>query len=568
MAPSLIQLPFISSLLHLLPGTPPETTSTAISTTTVQSCPNPPSLSCPFPPPREINTCCVNHPSGHFLQTQFWDTSPALGPNTSWTIHGLWPDLCTGGFDEFCDSTRSHPPGAMRELITTLLNHTHSDSSTALLDFMDEYWLSLNSDPAHLWAHEWNKHGTCVSTLEPGCYPEEALSGDHVSEGDGSGTITGGGSSSIGGDSGGDLDLGILDYFIHTTSLFRTLDTHAILSEAGIVPSRDVRYTLQDLEDAVSSSPHGHAVTFRCTHSGELNEIWYHFSVKGPLRNAYARDDDALATTTTTTSSSPAPPHQHHLHDSNSLPFLPAETVREIFVPTDPDGAKSNCPASGIKYLPKNDKSPDNPGPSPPTRTSTVTATSTPTSTSPPFTGKGHLAIHVLDDASSLTSTSISATHDDSAADDSVRAPAAQNQKSLAAPVAPRAPSSLSENPPSDQNLGCLIRLGQWYVSGTCATFTAQSDVVDPGHAPLFSLSSSYSPCLIDRATARFECTKSTSVQSIFSSDPQNPHVLSYQNKTTFYADHVPKRFDKVDVYADDADGARSVRLEIHWIPT
>lgn len=36
------------------------------------------------------DTCCFNYPGGQLLQTQFWDTDPALGPDDSWTIHGLW----------------------------------------------------------------------------------------------------------------------------------------------------------------------------------------------------------------------------------------------------------------------------------------------------------------------------------------------------------------------------------------------------------------------------------------------------------------------------------------------
>ncbi|KIW37343.1 uncharacterized protein PV06_10390 [Exophiala oligosperma] len=532
MAPSLFQLPFLSSISNALlpPSTSPlETTKATMTATTLQSCPNPPSLSCPFPPPREINTCCLNHPSGHFLQTQFWDTSPALGPNTSWTIHGLWPDLCTGGFDQFCDTTRSHPPGAMRDLITTLLNQTHSDPK-ALLDFMDEYWLSLNSDAAHLWSHEWNKHGTCISTLEQGCYPSSST--HEYSDSDES--------------SDSNLDLGILDYFIHTTSLFRTLDTYTILSEAGIVPSHEVRYTLQDLEDAISSSPYNHPVTFRCTHSGELNEIWYHFSVMGSLRNSY--DDSSLSTSTSVSShgTTDQPPAQRY---SSSTPFLPADAVREIFIPTDPDGAKSNCPSRGIKYLHKNGHS--DPGPSP-THTYTRTSTTTSTPTSPPFTGKGHLAIHILDDDHHGPTFSESESE--------------QQQHPLV--LNEQLSDDIATQSNDDDNKGCLIRLGQWYVSGTCATFRAQKDVVDPGHAPLFSLSSSYSPCVVNPKTSRFECTKSTAVQSIFSSDPQNPRALSYQNKTTFYANHVPKRFDKVDVYANDGNGERSVQLEIHWVAT
>lgn len=36
------------------------------------------------------DTCCFNYPGGQMLQTQFWDADPAIGPEDSWTIHGLW----------------------------------------------------------------------------------------------------------------------------------------------------------------------------------------------------------------------------------------------------------------------------------------------------------------------------------------------------------------------------------------------------------------------------------------------------------------------------------------------
>jgi ribonuclease T2 len=37
---------------------------------------------------------------------------------------------------------------------------------------MRAHWKGIAGDE-HLWQHEWSKHGTCVSTLEPRCY------GDH-----------------------------------------------------------------------------------------------------------------------------------------------------------------------------------------------------------------------------------------------------------------------------------------------------------------------------------------------------------------------------------------------------
>jgi ribonuclease T2 len=55
-----------------------------------QTCPNA-QLSCHNTTVVE-NLCCFNAPGGQILQTQFWDASPATGPEDSWTIHGLWYD--------------------------------------------------------------------------------------------------------------------------------------------------------------------------------------------------------------------------------------------------------------------------------------------------------------------------------------------------------------------------------------------------------------------------------------------------------------------------------------------
>jgi hypothetical protein len=53
--------------------------------------------SCPIDGPMSCHnttvapdSCCFIYPGGQLLQTQFWDTSPAVGPEDSWTLHGLW----------------------------------------------------------------------------------------------------------------------------------------------------------------------------------------------------------------------------------------------------------------------------------------------------------------------------------------------------------------------------------------------------------------------------------------------------------------------------------------------
>lgn len=32
------------------------------------------------------------------------------------------------------------------------------------------FWKDWKGDDPNLWEHEWNKHGTCISTLETHCY--------------------------------------------------------------------------------------------------------------------------------------------------------------------------------------------------------------------------------------------------------------------------------------------------------------------------------------------------------------------------------------------------------------
>lgn len=122
------------------------------------------------------------------MQTQFWDFDPVTGPKDSWTIHGLWygvlsilkppmfsqtsrnhaqlfhrPDHCDGGYDEFCDSSREYS-----NISLILVDAGRSD----LLEDMQKYWKDYKGDDASFWSHEWNKHGTCVSTLETHCYED------------------------------------------------------------------------------------------------------------------------------------------------------------------------------------------------------------------------------------------------------------------------------------------------------------------------------------------------------------------------------------------------------------
>ncbi|KAH7417750.1 ribonuclease T2-like protein, partial [Cadophora sp. MPI-SDFR-AT-0126] len=126
----------------------------------------------------------------------------------------------------------------------------------------------------------------------------------------------------------------VVDFFEIAMSLFKGLDSYATLANAGIVPSTMATYTLVKIQAALTAA-HGFPVTVACCGS-RLDEIWYHFNILGSVPTG-------------------------------------------IFVPTSPNGSKSDCAESGISYLPKY---------LPATSTSNG-ASSTPTGT--PYLGKGCL---------------------------------------------------------------------------------------------------------------------------------------------------------------------------------
>ncbi|KAL8937640.1 MAG: hypothetical protein Q9216_004331 [Gyalolechia sp. 2 TL-2023] len=333
------------------------------------------------------DTCCFNAPGGQLLLTQFWDTNPPTGPNDSWTVHGLWwaslgeytllilililvrPDRCDGTYDQYCDPSREY---------TNISSIISAAGQTDLLDYMNTYWKDYQGDDEDFWEHEWDKHGTCISTLEPSCYTDYKPQEEVVA------------------------------YFQKTVDLFKTLTSYTFLSAAGVVPSTTKTYTSAEIFAALAK-PRGVQVAIQCR-NGELDEIWYFYNVRGSIQTGE-------------------------------------------FVPTEPDGAKSNCPATGIKYLPKGST-----GTSPSTTLSTVT-TAPPSPTSVPgvpFSGRGTLPV-----------TS------------------------------------------GGKNNGCIISGGTWYTTGTCATFTAAASGTG------FTLTSSKGKCAVSNNV--LTCAASITAPTVFS---------------------------------------------------
>ena len=190
------------------------------------------------------NTCCFNAPGGDLLQTQFWDTNPATGPADSWTIHGLWPDHCDGTYDSYCDPSRQYTN------ITAILQ---SYKKEELLEYMSKYWKDNAGNDEGFWEHEWNKHGTCISTLYPKCYdgytPQEE----------------------------------VVAFFQKTVDLFKSLNSYEFLQKEGIVPSVNKTYTAKEIQEALGDPRRGVNATIGCS-NGAFEQIFYTFNVQGSVQ--------------------------------------------------------------------------------------------------------------------------------------------------------------------------------------------------------------------------------------------------------------------------------------------
>ncbi|KAI0396284.1 ribonuclease T2-like protein [Xylariaceae sp. FL0594] len=210
------------------------------------------SVSCPADLPLSCaNTtvvqdlCCFNAPGGDILLTQFWDTNPSTGPANSWTLHGLWPDNCDGSYEQFCDPNRQYTN------ITAILAQDSPDT----LKYMQTYWKDYKGDDESFWEHEFGKHGTCMSTLEPSCYGASYRPAEEVG-----------------------------DFFDRAVDIFKGLPSYDFLAAAGIVPSTTKTYTLAAIQAALKPHHAGHDVVIRCS-SGSLNELWYHYRVQGSIQS-------------------------------------------------------------------------------------------------------------------------------------------------------------------------------------------------------------------------------------------------------------------------------------------
>ncbi|KAF2398044.1 ribonuclease T2 [Trichodelitschia bisporula] len=220
-------------------------------------------------------SCCTETPGGLMILAQMYSWEPALGPGDTWLMHGLWNDYCNGSYPADCDPKRAY---------TDIPNLLSSHHQKPLIKAMAKSWKNdppitgVNGTSPDLWAHEWSKHGTCMSTLSPACYPHYAPK------------------------------LEAVDYFKTAFQLYLTLPTHDYLSDCGIVPSASATYDLADIQSCLVYATEA-LPRVGCDKNGTLNELWYVYHLRGRVPHGRFEGTDS---------------------------------------PT-----KSNCPAHGVKYLPK-----------------------------------------------------------------------------------------------------------------------------------------------------------------------------------------------------------------------
>ena len=118
---------------------------------------------------------------------------------------------------------------------------------------MTTYWVSDEGSANSFWAHEWNKHGTCISTLDPDCYANYEPTEE------------------------------VAAFFQTVVNLYKTLPTYEWLADAGIKPSNSKTYTLAAMQAALKKH-HGYDVYLGCSDGETLDEAWYYFNVRGSVQ--------------------------------------------------------------------------------------------------------------------------------------------------------------------------------------------------------------------------------------------------------------------------------------------
>jgi ribonuclease T2 len=188
----------------------------------------------------------------------------------------------------------------------------------SLLQYMKKYWTSNTGSAESFWEHEWGKHGTCISTLDPNCYTDYQPTEE------------------------------VPDFFSRTVNLFKSLPSYQWLSDAGITPSSSKTYNSDDIQAALSKNHGGKKVYLGCTSAGELDEIWYFYNVRGSLQTGTFVPADSL-TDSSCSGNVKYLPKSGGGGDSPSSTSAPSSTAPSSS--SGPSTTPTGTPFSGKGYL-------------------------------------------------------------------------------------------------------------------------------------------------------------------------------------------------------------------------
>jgi len=127
------------------------------------------------------------------------------------------------------------------------------DTSGDLLTYIQKYWKNQGGTDEELWEHEWETHGTRISTLDVACYSDYQPAEE------------------------------LYDFVNRTVSLFQSLDSYSLLTAAGIKPSTSKTYSASAITAALAKGHNGVSPVILCE-DGELDQIYYGFETKGSVQ--------------------------------------------------------------------------------------------------------------------------------------------------------------------------------------------------------------------------------------------------------------------------------------------
>lgn len=199
------------------------------------------------------------------------DKSSDMPIEKSFTIHGLWSDWGPKLFEwnEFCQPDIEVDADQVN--ITELIGTTFGKPE--LLRLMETYWINTensnvaDSSDEELWTHEYNKHGTCMNTVDPQCFNGEYK--DYEAP---------------------------VNFWQKVVDVWETLNTYEFLSREGIVPTVDHTYKKDDILAALKNSHSDKEVYIGCTTEGALDEVWFYYHIKGSVFTGDYKPVDSVGT--------------------------------------------------------------------------------------------------------------------------------------------------------------------------------------------------------------------------------------------------------------------------------